>query len=77
MPFGLKNLGTMYQRMVNQVFKDLLGNTIETYIDDMIIKSDKTGSHAKKLARVLEVLIEYNMILNLNYLLGVLRYMIT
>ena len=41
MPFGLKNAGATYQRMVNKVFKDLLGNTMEAYVDDMIVKSKK------------------------------------
>ncbi|XP_039128919.1 uncharacterized protein LOC120265065 [Dioscorea cayenensis subsp. rotundata] len=39
MPFGLKNAGATYQRMVNKVFKHLLGDTMEAYVDDMIIKS--------------------------------------
>ena len=32
MPFGLKNVGATYQRLVNQMFKDQLGDTMEVYI---------------------------------------------
>lgn len=32
-------LGAMYQRMVNRVFKVLLGDMMEAYVDDMIVKS--------------------------------------
>ena len=38
MPFGLKNVGAMYQRMVNKVFKELLGDMMQAYVDDMIVK---------------------------------------
>lgn len=34
----LRNTGATYQRMVNQLFKDLLGITIEAYVDDMLEK---------------------------------------
>ena len=39
MPFGLKNAGATYQRLVNKIFTDYLGDTMEVYIDDMLIKS--------------------------------------
>ena len=39
MPFGLKNAGATYQRLVNKMFADYLGDTMEVYIDDMLVKS--------------------------------------
>ena len=38
MPFGLKNAGATYQRLVNKMFADYLGDTMEVYIDDMVFK---------------------------------------
>ena len=34
MPFGLKNKGATYQRLVNMMFKDLIGKTMEVYVDE-------------------------------------------
>ena len=31
MPFKLKNAGAAYQRLVNKIFKELIGDTIEVY----------------------------------------------
>ena len=39
MPFGLKNAGSTYQRMMTRMFESLLGKNIEIYIDDMVVKS--------------------------------------
>ena len=39
MPFGLKNGGATYQRCMIKCFGDLIGQTIETYIDDIVVKS--------------------------------------
>ena len=39
MPFGLKNVGPTYQRLMTKMFRPLLGKTIEVYIDDMLVKS--------------------------------------
>ena len=39
MPFGLKNAGATFQLMVNKVFKDLIGDTMEVYVDDMLMKT--------------------------------------
>ena len=35
MPFGLKNTGATYQRLVNKVFADKIGRSMEIYMDDM------------------------------------------
>ncbi|GJS46393.1 reverse transcriptase domain-containing protein [Tanacetum coccineum] len=39
MPFGLKNAGATYQRLVNSAFKEQIGVNLEAYVDDMVIKS--------------------------------------
>ena len=39
MPFVLKNVGAIFQRMVDRVFKDLIGHTMEIYVDDILVKS--------------------------------------
>ncbi|KAL5544666.1 hypothetical protein UlMin_008450 [Ulmus minor] len=45
MPFGLKNAGATYQRLVNKMFKNQIGKTMEVYVDDMLVKSLKTEEH--------------------------------
>ena len=42
MPFGLKNVRTTYQRLMNHMFKRLIEDTIEVYIDEMLVKSWRT-----------------------------------
>lgn len=49
MPFGLKNAGLTYQRLVNKIFVSLIRRTIEVYIDDMIIKSKQSKDHTSHL----------------------------
>ena len=41
MPFGLRNAGAMYQRCMTQVFGDNIGQTIEAYLDDIVVKTRK------------------------------------
>ena len=38
-PFGLKNVGASYQRLVNRMFQKQIGASMEVYIDDMMVKS--------------------------------------
>ena len=64
MPFGLKNMGATYQRLMNRMFKDQLGKTVEVYIDDMLIKSRKAEDHLAHMEQVFEVLNRYEMKLN-------------
>ena len=39
MPFGLKNAGATYQRLVNKMFNKQIGRNMEVYVDDMLVKS--------------------------------------
>ncbi|XP_019166616.1 PREDICTED: uncharacterized protein LOC109162349 [Ipomoea nil] len=50
MPFGLKNAGATYTRMVAKLFKTVLGRNMEAYVDDMIVKSRKATSHVEDLS---------------------------
>ena len=45
MPFGLKNVGSTYQRMMTRMFELQLGKNIEIYIDDMVVKSKVVLEH--------------------------------
>ncbi|WZZ70335.1 hypothetical protein YC2023_081705 [Brassica napus] len=64
MPFGLKNAGATYQRLVNRMFAEQLGDTMEVYIDDMLVKSLTANDHIKHLTTCFESLNKYNMKLN-------------
>ncbi|KAJ0927102.1 putative nucleotidyltransferase, Ribonuclease H [Helianthus annuus] len=83
MPFGLRNAGATYQRLVNMMFKDQIGQTMEVYIDDMVVKSKKAEDHLRDLEEAFDILDSYNMKLNPSKChFGVkagkfLRYMVT
>ncbi|XP_013614472.1 PREDICTED: RNA-directed DNA polymerase homolog [Brassica oleracea var. oleracea] len=64
MPFGLKNARATYQRLVNRMFADKLGNTMEFYIDDMLVKSLRAKDHLNHLQDCFKTLNEYGMKLN-------------
>ena len=61
MPFGLKNTGATYQRLVNKIFKPLTGKTMEVYVDDMITKSKNQVEHPGNLEETFELLRGYKM----------------
>jgi hypothetical protein len=54
MTFGLKNAGATYQRAMNHIFHDLIGNLVEIYIDDIVVKSASVEGHLGDLWQVLE-----------------------
>ena len=41
MPFGLKNIGATYQCCMLKCFRDLIGQTIKAYVDDIVVKSKR------------------------------------
>ena len=54
--FDLKNAGTIYQRLVNRVFKDLIEKSIEVYVDNMLVKSKIAGDHIEYLNQMFNIL---------------------
>ena len=64
MPFGLKNVGFTYQRLVNMMFADRIGRTMEVYIDDMLVKSLESEDHISHVQQAFSTLRKYNMKLN-------------
>ena len=64
MPFGLKNAGATYQRLVTKIFRSLLGSTMEVYIDDVLVKSKQRQDHVTHLQQVFDILRKYGMKLN-------------
>lgn len=64
MPFGLKNAGATYQRLVTGIFKDLIGTLMEVYIDNMIVKRCTLKGHPSDIQQVLDILDKTGMKLN-------------
>ena len=72
MPFGLKNVGATYQRLVTKMFRPLFDSTMEVYIDDMLVKSKQRPDHVTHLQQAFDLLREYGMKMNpLNCAFGV------
>jgi hypothetical protein len=44
MPFGLKNDGATYWHYMNTIFGELIGWTVEAYVDDIVVKSKHANS---------------------------------
>ncbi|KAL0416736.1 UNVERIFIED_CONTAM: hypothetical protein Slati_3505500 [Sesamum latifolium] len=64
MPFGLKNAGATYQRLVDKIFHPQIGRNVEVYVDDMLVKSKKAEEHVKDLEETFSVLRKYKLKLN-------------
>ena len=64
MPFGLKNAGTTYQRLMNKMFAPQIGRNVQVYVDDMLVKSRQEEDHLEDLKETFDTLYSYNMKLN-------------
>ena len=64
MPFGLKNAGATYQRLMNRMFAPQIGRNVQVYVDDMLVKSRQEEDHLKDLKETFDTLCSYNMKLN-------------
>ena len=64
MPFGFKNAGATYQRLMNMMFAQQIGRNFQVYVDDMLVKSRREEDHLEDLRETFDTLRSYNMKLN-------------
>ncbi|GJU09752.1 reverse transcriptase domain-containing protein [Tanacetum coccineum] len=65
MPFGLKNAGATYQRLVDKAFQKQIGRNLEVYVDDLVIKSRTEHEIIRDIEDTFKTLREINKKLNL------------
>lgn len=64
LPFGWKNSGAWFQRMMNTVLKEFIGDFCNVYVDDVIIYSRTEEEHCSHLSQVLEALSNSHLKIN-------------
>ncbi|GAU47711.1 hypothetical protein TSUD_177160 [Trifolium subterraneum] len=64
MPFGLKNVAATYQWLMDKVFKNEIGKTIEVYVNDMAVKSAQEEDHQSSLSKMFRLLRKHDIKLN-------------
>ena len=52
MPMGLKNSGATFQRRMDQIFGDLIGNGLLVYMDDLFVYSETLERHIEIIAEM-------------------------
>ena len=60
----LKNVGTTYQRLVNKMFQEQIGRTVQVYVDNMLVKRVQADDHLTNLSNMFQFLHEHKMKLN-------------
>ncbi|XP_035845188.1 uncharacterized protein LOC118491476 [Helianthus annuus] len=64
MPFGLKNAGATYQRLMNETFSDAIGKYIEVYMDDLVIMSKEESAMLANIQKTFNTLRSVSIKLN-------------
>jgi len=83
MPFGLNNVGAMYQRAMNVIFHEHIRKIVECYIDDIAVKIRAKGDHIADLKAVFDIMWAHQLKMNpIKSFLGVtsdkfLRFVVT
>nr|GFA89625.1 reverse transcriptase domain-containing protein [Tanacetum cinerariifolium] len=64
MPFGLKNAGATYQRLMDKAFESQAGRNIKVYVDDLVVKSHTKAEMVRDIEETFRTLRKVNMKLN-------------
>ncbi|GKF26730.1 reverse transcriptase domain-containing protein [Tanacetum coccineum] len=65
MPFGLRNVGATYQRLVDKTFHGQIGRNLKVYVDDLFIKNRTEDEVVCDIEETFKTLRKINMKLNL------------
>ena len=63
MPFGLSIAPSVFQAFINDVLRDMLGQYVIAYLDDILVYSPDFESHVKNVRTVLQRLLQNNLYL--------------
>ena len=64
MPFGLKNAGATYQRLMDRVLAPMLGWNVQAYVDDMVVTSQQKEQHVADLEELFTMIAKYKLKMN-------------
>jgi len=64
MPFGLKNAGATYQRLMDKILSPLIGRNVQVYVDDMVVTSTQPTDHSADLSELFTTINKYGLKLN-------------
>ena len=64
MPFGLKNAGATYQRMIQTCLATQIGKTVEAYVNDVVVKTKHVETLVDDLRVTFDNLRAYDIKLN-------------
>lgn len=62
--FGLKNVGSTYQRAMTTIFHDMMHRNMEDYVDDTLAKSKKRDTHLDGFCLILDCMEQFQLRLN-------------
>ena len=64
MPFGLRNAGAAYQRLMDKVLAPMLGRNVQAYVDDMVVTSLEKSKHVSDLEELFTTIAKFGLKLN-------------
>ena len=61
MPFGIKTAPACFQRLMDKILRDEIGQELQVYLDDILVATDTWTQHWDKLEKLLEKLEHSNL----------------
>lgn len=56
MTFRLKNIGATYQKLVAKMFKTQIGQNMELYVNDLLVKNKMREQHLQNFKKACSIL---------------------